>query len=170
MDDRSCKTYQPTKAARALVTAFVLPGTLLVGWVGTALLHRAFALGVGVLLLAVLLCAWTVFVATTRLTLTQTQLTRTWLGGSFTIPIDEITKFQWGGSRGQLNLVIRAGKNWMMLSSLSFREQELRDIANSILAARGLDEQPLSPPYGACIDVEEMAKQKRQARDRRAES
>ena len=94
--------------------------------------------GIAMLLSAVLLCAWTVFITTSRVTVTKERVVRAWQWGSHVIDMDKITKLQWSSARGQLNLVVRAGKQWIVLSSLSFTEQELHEIANTILAARGL--------------------------------
>jgi hypothetical protein len=152
MDDRLSKTYQPTKSARALVIAFVLPGTLLIGWVGSVLLHQTVVWGIVTILIAVLLCVWTIFITTSHVNLTKEQLTRTWQWGSCAIPMEEITKLEWSSGRGQLHLVVRAGKTWVGLSSLSFRDQELREMASVIVAARGLEGQPRWPPEPAPFD------------------
>ena len=150
--------YQPTKSARALVIVFVAPGTLFIGYLGFALLHLTPIWGVTAIFVAILLCVWTIFITTKRVALSKQELTRTWKWGSYTIPIGEITKLEWGRLGGQLNLVVRAGKRWVMLSSLSFREQELREIANTILAVRGLEGRQPWPPGAAYVDVSEMAK------------
>lgn len=160
MDNHPSKTYRPTKSAQVWLVVFVLPGTLLIGWLGTELLQQAFALGVLAMLLAALLCVWTTFILTSRITLTNERLMRTWWGGTHTFLISEITKLQWGGARGQLSLTVRTGKAWVSLSSLSFKKQELREMADAILVARDLKGQPLWPPYATYIDVDAMAKRK----------
>lgn len=160
MDSGLSKTYKPSRGARALVLAFGLPGTLLTTWVGVALLSESVALGVAAFILAGLVFVWLVFITTSQLTLNDEQLVRTWLGGSRAIAVSRITRFEWGGGRGQLTLAIRAGKTWIVISSLSFKKEELHEVASSVLAARRLEGQPLWPPYAHVIDVEEMSKRK----------
>lgn len=159
MDERFCKSYQPTLSARALVIAFLLPCALLIGLVGVDLLRKSIGWGVVALLLAALLCIMIVHATTSRVTLTEERLTRTWQWGAVVIPVIDITKLRWSGGRGQLNLVVMAGNKWVLLSSLSFARQELHEMANTILAARGLEGSQSWPPRATYIDLGEMARQ-----------
>jgi hypothetical protein len=158
MNGALTKTYRPSGAARAWVVVFVLPGALLIIWMGAALLSEAVFLAIATFVCAALLFTWLVFITTSRLTLNNEQLVRSWLGGTRVFAISQISRLEWRGGRGQLLLTVRAGKPWLMLSSLSFTKQELHEVASAILAFRGLEGQPLWPPYAQCIDIDEMSK------------
>jgi hypothetical protein len=127
--------------------------------VGTMLLRDNVFVGVAFVVGALLLTDWLVFVMTSCVTLDASVLTRTWKCGSYSIPIKEITRLEWGGGRGQTFLTVRADKRWVLLSSLPFAREELQEIENAILSFRGLQGKPKWPPYSdGYIDVAEMAK------------
>ena len=154
------RTYAPSAVARITVSAVILPGVFLFGWAGIKILSQGVWEGLIFVVMAALLAVWVVFITTTQVKLSRQELVRTWWFGSEIIPVSEVSRLSWSRGRGQLNLVVRAARKWVMLSSLSLRESELREIARDILAARGLEEHSSWPPYASCVDVEEMARRR----------
>lgn len=151
------RNYVPDVAARLLVCIFVLPATLMFSWAGMKILNNGTWEGLLFIGAAALLTLWVVKIATIRVTLNDHELVRTWLLGTLTIPVAEISKLMWGGGRGQLLLTVIAEKKSATLSSISLKESELREIESSILAARGLAGYPRLPLYlKSMVDIKEM--------------
>jgi uncharacterized membrane protein YobD (UPF0266 family) len=155
------KNYQPRWYNRAMVMIFVVPGIILILIAGGSMATQSIAASVGLVVCALLLLLWIVFITTSQVTLDSQNLTRSWAMGSVVIPLDEITRIAWGGGRGQINMIIRTKDNWVMLSSLSFKREELKEVENHILAARGIADQPRWPPYATTmIDLDEMIRRR----------
>ena len=93
--------------------------------------------------MAVGLAVLIAFIITSRVEVTSEVLTRTWLLGSSSIAIADVTQLVWGGARGQTFLTIRAPNNWLMLSSLTYGDKALREI-EGLLRAAGV------PPNNRC--------------------
>jgi hypothetical protein len=155
------KNYQPRWYNRAMVMIFVVPGIILMLIAGVSMATQSIAASVGLVVCSLLLLVWIVFITTSQIKLDSQNLTRSWAMGSVVIPLEEITRLAWAGGHGQLNMIIRTRDNWIMLSSLSFKREELKEVESHILAARGIANQPRWPPYATTmIDLDEMVRRR----------
>jgi hypothetical protein len=157
--------YAPTIFNRWLLALMLVPGILMIGWCGTYVISEnsqsagLLSVGLGFLAAAVAAAIFLLHITTLRVRLTDHEITRTWTLGSCNVSISKITKLEWSSSKGQLILTLHADSFSFMLSSLSLREAELREVASAILKTRGLEGYPLLPRYSStCIDVELMSK------------
>jgi hypothetical protein len=157
------KTYRPSRGTRVMVVVFVLPGTLLLAWMGASMLFRGQIAGVAFIALAIGCCLYAAFLLTCRVTLKSDAVARTWLWGTCAIPMANVARLDRTSARGQKWLVIRAGKNRMSISATAVGDGALTEIERYILAARGLDGQTRLPRYADWVDIDAMLKQLRAA-------
>jgi len=109
-----------------------------------------------------------VFLLTMRVETDDRSVTRSWLFGRTIVPVDEITRLVWGGSRGTIILTIRYGKkSFIQLPSNVLAREDLRKIHSDVLAgalaAHGLEGAPLWPLFSeqvGYVDIDEMLKMK----------
>jgi hypothetical protein len=143
-----------------MVISVVVPGIILMLFAGVAVTSQSIVASVSLVVIAFLLLCWLVFITTSQVNLDSQSLIRTWAMGNAVIPLKDITQLSRAGGRGQLTMTIRTKVNWITLSSLSFKREELKEIENHILAARGIADQPRIPPYTTMIDLDEMVRQR----------
>jgi len=155
------RIFQPTWYNRAVIVVFVVPCALLMLVGGVAAAIQSLAASIGLIACGLLLMLWMVFITTSHVKLDSHVLTRSWAMGRVVIPLEDVARLEWGGGRGQSLMTIRAKANWIMLSSLSFKREELKEMEDHILAARGIADQPRWPPYAPTIvDLDEMVRRR----------
>lgn len=159
--------YRPSRLTQLTLLVFVLPVACLMFLAGTRVADRENLLvGVSFIAAAAALLAFLVFNLTMRVVVDERSVTRSWLLGSTTVQVSEITRFAWAGARGVLILTISYGKRkFIQLSSNALTKEELRgiykDLLAKALAAQGLEGQPLRPLFSESVgyvDIAEMVR------------
>ncbi|WP_266158248.1 hypothetical protein [Dyella silvatica] len=160
------KTFHPSHSSRFLSLLLLLPATCLLIWVARKLaIQGMYPVSAVVVATGTLLAAFLVFQLTLRVEMDEHSITRSWLFGARTVPVGEISWLSCGEVKGELMLGIRYGKKrYMQLSSNTLTKEDLRgihkDVLREILAARGLEGEPLWPLYMPYVDFDEMLKRK----------
>ena len=151
------KIFKTSSRTRVLLPLFILPAVVFFILLGadTALTSNLLV-GIAFVVAGLLLALWLVFQLTVRIEMDEQSILRSWMFGSTIVPIRQINVLDWGGSKGQQILTIRFNKHWIQLSSLTFRRAQLQEIQNDILTFRGLEGQPLWPPYAPYVDIDKM--------------
>jgi hypothetical protein len=161
--------YGPGLKSRLVASVFVVPGTAFFIWVAAGLIIQGHYLAGTVFATAAAVAAVTlVFNLTMRVEVGEHSITRSWLFGSTVVPVDEITRLGWGGSRGTSILTIKYGKkSFIQLPSNALTREELhkihKDVLAEALAAHGLEGAPLRPLFSeqvGYVDIDEMIKMK----------
>lgn len=160
MDSTSDIIFKPARSTCVLLLLFTFPAECLLAFMGIEALTTYRVAGAMFIIASVALAFWTIFVTTTRICLGDQALIRNWAWGSSAVPIKEITRLEWGGSRGQRFLTIRTKKRFMMLGSPPLSRDDLDVIQQKILASLGLQNSPRLPRYANYLDIAEMAKQR----------
>lgn len=151
------KNFKTSLRSRILLLLFVSPAIVLFALLGVDIALTANVLaGIAFVIAGLLLALWLVFQLTFRLEIDASSIVRSWVFGGTVVPMGEISRLVWGGSRGQCILTIRFKKSWIQLSSLTLTRDELHEIQQDILAYRGLEGQPLWPPMAPYVDIDKM--------------
>jgi hypothetical protein len=151
------KIFKTSSRTRIFLPVFILPGILLFIVLGVDLALTAnMAVGIAFVIGSFLLALWLVFQLTIRVEMDEQTILRSWMFGRTIVPVQEISRLDWGGSKGQQILTIRFKKRWIQLSSLSITRSELQEIQHDILLFRGLDGQALWPPMAPYVDINNM--------------
>ena len=150
--------YAATPGRRALAAVFIVPGIALFIFVCVTSMSRNPYIALCFLGIGLLSACLLVFLTTSQVRVTQSDLTRSWLLGSHTLRLADIRTVRCAAGRGQLMLTISTNSNRLLLSELTYGRNGLKQIEQDILAAHGLTETPRWPPYADYCDLAEMKK------------
>jgi len=159
------KCYHPSLASRFLTLSVGLPGAVLFVWAGVKGVSQApVFVACALIALGIVLAIKILFDLTLCVEIDAHSITRSWLFGRRVVPINEIHRLSWGGSRGVLVLIIHYGaKRTIQIPSSSIAKGELRALHDGVLTALGLEGIPLRPrfaEYVGYVDIDEMLKMK----------
>jgi hypothetical protein len=156
------KSYTASWGSRICLLLFVVPGSAMFFWAGFAIYEsRNVLVGLIFEVVAVLLSIWLIFMLTTRVDMNDRSIVRSWLFGRKVVPIEDITKLQWGGARGQTILTVMYGKRrFIGLSSIVVSRENLLGMQKDILALHGLEGESLWPPMAPYVDIQKMTELK----------
>jgi hypothetical protein len=169
MPGKPINAYWPGPSSRLVAFVFVVPGIALFIWAAVDLIIQGHYLaGAAFATAGVLAAVALVFLLTMRVEMDDRSITRSWLFGRTVVPVDEVTRLGWGGSRGTSILTIKYGKkSFIQLSSNALTREELhkihKDVLAEALAAHGLEGAPLRPLFSeqvGYVDIDEMIKMK----------
>jgi hypothetical protein len=165
MPAKPTHAYLPGLTARLLAVAFVVPGIALFVWAAASLVIQAhYLVGTAFAIAGALAATALLYLQTMRIEVDERSITRSWLFGSTVVPVGDITRLGWGGSRGTITLTIKYGKkSFIQLASNALTRDDLRaihdDVLAKALAAHSLEGTPLRPLFSELVgyvDINEM--------------